>query len=104
MANKKTLRSIKKHIGDRVHVEKAHHLGEALSYCSKQDTRVQGPWEFGLKPAHTGNLVTKDYVKMTEAELVELPLSTYINAKRAIEFHTKAQRDFYTGPRTALWI
>lgn len=41
---------------------------------------------------------------MTEEELIELPLQTYINAKKAIELHNKSKQDFYLGPRKCLWI
>lgn len=26
-----------------------------MTYCSKEDTRIEGPWEVGTKPSHGGD-------------------------------------------------
>lgn len=35
----------------RAHIEPTKDIHEAIKYCSKNDTRVRGPYEFGEKPA-----------------------------------------------------
>jgi len=32
------------------HYERVRNIDASLDYCRKQDTRVDGPWEFGTKP------------------------------------------------------
>ena len=44
------LSALKKHCG-RSHFELVRVDNGASSYCLKEDTRVEGPWEFGIKPA-----------------------------------------------------
>lgn len=40
--------AVKKHIGDRCHLETRKGTREqAIQYCRKPDTRVEGPWELG---------------------------------------------------------
>ena len=39
--------------GDRVHVERRRGTQEeAIAYCKKADTRVEGPWEYGTPKAN----------------------------------------------------
>ena len=33
------------------HFEIVKCLDEAIDYCQKEDTRVEGPWSFGIRPA-----------------------------------------------------
>lgn len=40
-----------KKIDPRVHWEIVRVNNGADDYCLKEDTRVEGPWEFGKKPA-----------------------------------------------------
>lgn len=44
------LAQLKKHDG-KAHFERVGKDNGASSYAMKEDTRVEGPWEFGLKPA-----------------------------------------------------
>lgn len=44
---KKKLSSVKKFIGDNPHCEIARKPAEAIEYCKKDETRVEGPWEVG---------------------------------------------------------
>lgn len=34
----------------RLHIEKVEVNNGADTYCMKEDTRVDGPWEFGVRP------------------------------------------------------
>lgn len=44
--------TIKRHLGRTVHIEKAGGTREhSRVYCTKEDTRVEGPWEFIRNPA-----------------------------------------------------
>lgn len=46
----KTLHFMKQHCS-RSHFEVVKYDNGASDYCLKEDTRLEGPWEFGLKPA-----------------------------------------------------
>lgn len=49
-ANPVRLASLKKHC-QRAHFEAVGKDNGASSYAIKEETRVEGPWEFGIKPA-----------------------------------------------------
>ena len=39
-----------------VHFEKRFgNQAQAIAYCTKEDTRVDGPWEYGERPREEGN-------------------------------------------------
>lgn len=40
---------------NRLHIEVVKHNNGADNYCMKEDTRVEGPWEFGTKPIKRNN-------------------------------------------------
>jgi len=40
-----------KKLDSKVHWEPIKVNNGADEYCMKEDTRVEGPWEFGIKPA-----------------------------------------------------
>ncbi len=40
-----------KKLDSKVHWEPVKFNNGADDYCMKEDTRVEGPWEFGIKPA-----------------------------------------------------
>lgn len=39
-----------KKIDNKIHIEVVKINNGAHDYCMKEDTRVDGPWEFGVKP------------------------------------------------------
>ena len=40
---------------DRIHLETAQGTKDQnIKYCSKEDTRIDGPWEFGDRETHQG--------------------------------------------------
>lgn len=39
-----------KKVDNRLHIEIVKINNGAHDYCMKEDTRVEGPWEFGIKP------------------------------------------------------
>lgn len=46
----KTVAALKKHC-KRAHFEIVRRDNGASDYCLKEETRIEGPWEFGVKPA-----------------------------------------------------
>jgi hypothetical protein len=51
MANPVTMRAIKDIINDRIHCEIARGNGQQnKDYCTKEEGRIDGPWEFGELP------------------------------------------------------
>lgn len=49
--NAKTIRSVSK-IYTRAHIEHVKFIDKAIEYCSKEETRIDGPWEEGTKPSN----------------------------------------------------
>lgn len=47
----------------KVHCEPVKVNNGADDYCLKEDTRVEGPWEFGEKPIKRNSKVDWDKVK-----------------------------------------
>ena len=41
--------------GMKIHVEPVRRDNGIFDYCSKEDTRLEGPWEFGTKPVRRNN-------------------------------------------------
>lgn len=44
-----------KKLNDKVHWEIVRIKGAAINYVMKEDTRVEGPWEYGVKPICKNN-------------------------------------------------
>lgn len=47
-------------------------------YCNKEETRLEGPWSFGEFKKQGRPTLAKDVVKMTEEELLDLPMHQYL--------------------------
>lgn len=41
---------VKKCFSKEIHIESVYRDNGADEYCLKEETRVDGPWEFGVKP------------------------------------------------------
>lgn len=80
--NKRSFRVIKKRI-PTAHFERCVDINQSIKYCQKDDSRIGGPWEFGVMPQGAVTRATVDYLRMTEEELIQLPLTVYLNARRA---------------------
>lgn len=84
--DKKTLGSLKKHCG-RSHFELVKKNNGADTYCNKEDTRLEGPWTFGIKPARKdlkGDTArrNKELIEMGTLKAVE---EGYIPAEKALQ-------------------
>ncbi|AWU66059.1 MAG: Rep [Angristvirus hurin] len=59
-----TMKWLKKYVNEHAHWEKARGtVDENIQYCSKQDTQINGPWQFGT-PKRTGKLTGLDEATM----------------------------------------
>lgn len=48
LKKQKRLSALKKLPGlEKAHFERVKHLAKAVNYCKKEETRLEGPWEFG---------------------------------------------------------
>ena len=47
----------------KIHCEPVKVNNGADTYCLKEDTRVEGPWEFGTRPIKRNSKVDWDIVK-----------------------------------------
>lgn len=50
------------------HWEYARDMRAAVAYCKKEETRVEGPWEFGEAVLAKEKLIAADYLKFTNDE------------------------------------
>lgn len=97
---------IKKADGD-VHIQSVSRNNGADDYCMKEETRIAGPWEFGVKPFRANKKTDWDQVwaKASEGKLDEIPASVrvihYSKLKAIAKDHMKfADKDHLRG----IWI
>lgn len=71
--------ALKKHCGSAKFVPVRVDNG-ASSYCLKEDTRIEGPWEFGTKPYNRNSKTDWDAVKAhaIAGELDKIPSHIYV--------------------------
>jgi len=67
-AHKKSITALKKHCS-KSHFEIVKFNNGADEYCNKEETRVEGPWTFGIRPARK-NL--KGDTKRRNEQLLEI--------------------------------
>lgn len=69
--------SAMKQLDSGAHWEVCASPAQALEYCMKEETRVDGPWEFGTKPVvGRPKLIGEDALKMSVEEIKRQPLHT----------------------------
>jgi len=63
----------------------------ASAYCLKEDTRLDGPWEFGNKPIQRNNIKDWDKVRQLakEGKHDEIPSDIFIRFYSSIKAITK---------------
>jgi len=73
------LAKLKKVCG-RSHFTPVHRDNGASGYCLKEDTRVDGPWEYGVKPVRRNNKDDWDAVRKSaeEGKMDEIPAEILI--------------------------
>lgn len=100
----RTMKWIKKHISDKAHLEIAKgSVDSAVAYCSKVESRVEGPYIFGEKPAQGKRM---DLIQLGE-ELKTKRIDTVIREgtdhwhtiARHMKFAERLER-IYTKDRT----
>lgn len=66
-------------------------LLKSIEYCTKEDTRISGPWEFGVRPTAGGDPFYKarKALELTEDELLELKPHEYLMATKIIKVHAE---------------
>lgn len=71
--------ALKKHCS-HAHFEPVKVDNGASSYCLKEDTRVEGPWEFGTKPFNRNSKTDWDSVRdlAKTGQLDKIPSSIYV--------------------------
>lgn len=92
LAKKKTLGWIKKNLNDKAHWEMTKGKPQqAKDYCTKEDTRAEGPWEYGSLPSGQGertdlseaaDLIVKG---ATDCELAEVAPVTYVKYFKGLQ-------------------
>lgn len=76
----------------RAHIEVARSPAKAMEYCSKEDTRIEGPWERGEKPQQGARTDIEECVDQIMSDLgKKRPLMT------AATVHTNAMAKFHRG-------
>lgn len=70
------------------HIEICRDVEASIKYCSKEDTRIDGPWTHGESPIvrkqDNWKLTVKKCKTMSEEELQELTPHQYIAVKKAL--------------------
>jgi hypothetical protein len=98
--------ALKKHCGQS-HFEVVKINNGAHDYCMKEDTRLDGPWEFGIKPVQRNNKTDWDEVKNNaqKGDLDKIPAEIYIKHYRTLKLiekdHLKYNRE--DKERRCLW-
>jgi len=77
----------------KAHYEKVGKDNGAAAYCMKEDTRVEGPWEFGKKPLNPASKTDWEQVRQLakEGKLEEIDAGIYVryyNSLKRIEKDT----------------
>jgi len=88
----KRLTGLKKH-DPKAHFTPVKFDNGASAYCLKEDTRVEGPWEFGLKPARLNEKGSKaeqnkKLIEMGAENAVEqglIGIERYLQLKKNID-------------------
>ena len=73
------LSKLRKH-DSHVHFEKVKRDNGADAYCMKEETRIEGPWEYGIKPVKRASAVDWEQVKekAKEGKFSELPADIFV--------------------------
>lgn len=92
LKSKITLTGLKRHWSNEAHweIRKGDHK-QAKNYCSKSDTRINGPWEAGEEPAQGKRSDIKDIytmvkAKKTDEEILEATEGAAARYEKAIKF------------------
>lgn len=86
-----TMPGIKKYLEEKAHIEKALGTKEQnIEYCSKSETRIDGPWSIGDSSIKQGKRTDLDKVAeeiktLTLEEIVEENTSTFIRYSKGIK-------------------
>lgn len=77
--NETRMAALKKHCG-KAHFEPVKKNNGADKYCMKQDTRLDGPWEFGTKPVERNSKADWEEVKQhaKAGDLDKIPADIYV--------------------------
>jgi hypothetical protein len=62
------------------HWEKCLCPAKSVEYCSKEKSRLDGPWEFGIRP--TWNVAGAKKDRVTNAELLSKPITQLVDEER----------------------
>lgn len=86
----KRFASLKKIFNDpTIHLELCRNAQASMKYCMKEESRVDGPWEFGNKPGGSGgdhkSLKIKDIKNLTQEELEDLSCFQYNQVQKALQ-------------------
>lgn len=100
------LARVKAHLGTRTHLEpRKGTRQQAIEYCRKEDSRLEGPWTIGSEGSSQGKRSDLDSIAddikagSTIFEIVESFPSHYIRYRRGIE----AMLSLYTQRNTPTW-
>lgn len=60
-----------------------------MKYCMKEESRVDGPWQFGDKPAGSGgdhkSLKIRDIKNLTKDQLEDLTVYQYNQVQKSLQ-------------------
>ena len=73
-------------VGDSIHLEPIRSLEKAIDYVRKNETRVEGPFEFGKIPAPGDGvrLTVRAAKSMSYEEKLDLTVQSYLCTEKAL--------------------
>nr|WAE42555.1 MAG: replication associated protein [Cressdnaviricota sp.] len=85
------------------HVEAAKDVEKSILYCSKQETRISGPWEVGLRPKSKESMVAMLQKRKISEILMEQPM-LWRNVRQLQACKACVARQRTEGPRVCLML
>ncbi len=89
-----------------IHAEFARDEQASIDYCSKEDSRIEGPWTFGQYKVDQKKFQSVAILaKKTVFEMgSELNAPQFNQAIKAVQTFNLLTADSYTGPRECFWL
>lgn len=92
----------------QVHFEGAVDVEASIAYCQKEESRVEGPWQFGdlkVNQMSYARKCVKELAKRTPDELADALTPFQFNQTlKAIESYRLLTTEGYPGPREGFWL
>lgn len=98
-----------KKLDHRLHIEVCRNARDASKYCKKEETRIQGPWEFGVEPQWNQDRREKFAVAKQQAinrEFDQIDPALYVRYCKSFHYIADQHQtlDKVTAENRGIWI